>query len=983
MRLWLVCLLVIFFNSLSAQTYWQQHVATKINVLLDDKQHFLHGFEELTYTNNSNDTLKYLYIHLWPNAYKHEYTPFAKQLEQNGNTSFYHATKAQRGYIDSLDFKVDGKEVEVNSSLATPDIALLTLQQPLLPHAQLKLTTPFRVKIPEVFSRMGHTGQAYYISQWFPKPAVYDAKGWHPMSYLDQGEFFSEFGSYEVDITLPKNYVLLATGNLTTSSETAWLDSMAHVPDSMFQNEAYFPLSSSAYKTVHFSENNVHDFAWFADKRYIVRKDTMANGNKEPLQIYTAFLPTYLDNWSKAINHIKGTIAGYGKLVEQYPYQSVKVVSGDLNAGGGMEYPTITVIDNSSSNMLKRVIVHEVGHNWFYGMLASNERDFPWMDEGLNTFYEQKVIASMPIDSPVSKSLFEVKEDLWYYELASIHADQPIKQSATQFGNINYGTDIYHKSNLFLQWLEQYMGPKDFEKAMHAYFTNWQLKHPYPDDFKQSMQANTTKDINWWFQDLLATVEPIDYKIKKIRTIGDSVAVTVVNKGQGIRSIQLKQYFKNGNVTQAWTPLFEHQTTVMLAGNNWDKIVIDSIIPDVQSGNNIYTRYGLFHKFKIQLKPIFGIKKPYHYPLYMTPILGYNQYNGFMFGLGIHNMSIPESKFRMLLAPMYAVGNNSITGGGSIGYALYPKATFKEIMLQVDGKSYAFNTINGTSLKYNRLSPSVSFLIDNRVPHSPIDRTLTLRGYFINEQKLNTAVVSNPEYSGIQQYYSLNYLHQNARTHNPFSYVANVQGSANFIKSELLATFKVDYNKPNKWLNVTGYIGKYISIGKDVDKRYWLNPIHTGYNDYTYDHTYVGRNETNGMFAQQVHTALGGFHFPQAMALYPSNNWLGTMALESTLPGIKNLVTAYMNVGLTPNLNPTYTNRRNNTMFYESGLKVTLMQQFVQVYIPIFLSNDFQNYLSNNYEKKDRLAKSISFVFDINKVNALTATTSYLRTKTH
>jgi hypothetical protein len=229
----------------------------------------------------------------------------------------------------------------------------------------------------------------------------------------------------------------------------------------------------------------------------------------------------------------------------------------------------------------------------------------------------------------------------------------------------------------------------------------------------------------------------------------------------------------------------------------------------------------------------------------------------------------------------------------------------------------------------------------------------------------------------------LNYLHQNARTHNPFSYVANVQCSANFIKSELLATFKVDYNKPNKWLNVTGYVGKYISIGNDVDKRYWLNPIHTGYNDYTYDHTYVGRNETNGMFAQQVHTTLGGFHFPQAMALYPSNNWLGTMALESTLPGITNLVTAYLNVGLTPNLNPTYTNRKNNTMFYESGLKVTLMQQFVQVYIPIFLSNDFQNYLSNNYEKKDRLAKSISFVFDINKVNPLTATTNYLRTKTH
>ena len=208
--------------SATARNYWQQKVNTRIDVRLDDNKHILHGYEEMTYTNNSPDTLHYIYMHLWANAYKHDHTTFAEQQATNKSTTFYYSKPSERGYIDSLQFTIDGQNVDYHSTENVPDIARIDLTTPILPGQEVKIISPFRVKIPKVFSRLGHTGQAYFISQWFPKPAVYDLKGWHPIPYLDQGEFFSEIGSYDVNITLPKNYIVMSTGNCTDESETRW-----------------------------------------------------------------------------------------------------------------------------------------------------------------------------------------------------------------------------------------------------------------------------------------------------------------------------------------------------------------------------------------------------------------------------------------------------------------------------------------------------------------------------------------------------------------------------------------------------------------------------------------------------------------------------------------------------------------------------------------------------------------------------------------
>src|SRR5689334_12938109 len=197
------CILLFIVSSLTAtaqHSYWQQQVNFVIDVTLNDTDHTLNAFEKIEYINNSPDTLHFIWFHLWPNAFKNDQTAFTEQEIQNGRTDFYFSDREQRGYINRLDFRINGQPVRTEDHPQYIDIIRLILPSPLAPGERINIETPFHVKIPYNFSRGGHVEQSYQITQWFPKPAVYDRTGWHPIPYLDQGEFYSDFGNYDVRV---------------------------------------------------------------------------------------------------------------------------------------------------------------------------------------------------------------------------------------------------------------------------------------------------------------------------------------------------------------------------------------------------------------------------------------------------------------------------------------------------------------------------------------------------------------------------------------------------------------------------------------------------------------------------------------------------------------------------------------------------------------------------------------------------------------
>jgi len=409
LRLTFLLPIAILFASSTAfsQNYWQQEVNYKIDVELDDENHMLKAFEEFEYINNSMDGLDTIYMHVWPNAYKNGETALAKQQYGDKKQVLKYGSDKIKGYIDSLDFKVDGEQVKWEYHPEFIDVCYLVLNKPLQPGKQIIVSTPFRVKIPSgSISRLGHIKQSYQITQWYPKPAVYDENGWNAFPYLNQGEFYSEYGTFDVSITLPDNYVVGATGDLRTDSEISFLNGRAKTTATNVEKGTNytefgdvigrngFPASSATKKTIRYTQKNVHDFAWFADKRFNVLKSQVELPHSgRMVTSWAMYTENEADLWIKASEYLNDAIYYYSLWNGDYPYNNVTAVDGTISAGGGMEYPNVTVIGGSGNDyQLEVVIVHEVGHNWFYGQLGTNERVHGWMDEGMNTLNEVRYI---------------------------------------------------------------------------------------------------------------------------------------------------------------------------------------------------------------------------------------------------------------------------------------------------------------------------------------------------------------------------------------------------------------------------------------------------------------------------------------------------------------------------------------------------------------------------------------------------------------
>ncbi|MGZ3885069.1 MAG: M1 family metallopeptidase [Bacteroidia bacterium] len=553
----MTCSLFAQHQNQDDEQYFQQEVNYKINVKLNDATHELSASEEIVYVNNSSTDLTFIYFHLWPNAYKNQNTALAKQLLENGETSFYFSKPEERGYIDSLDFKVNGAAVKVEADPQYIDICKLILNEPLKKGASVTITTPFHVKLPSAkFSRLGHDGQAYYITQWYPKPAVYDLQGWHQMPYLNQGEFYSEFGSFDVSITVPKNYLLAATGDrIDAAEEEQWLNGKVKETEELirdkklYDHRSPFPASSAETKTIRFKQSRVHDFAWFADKRFHVLKDRI-NLINSPRQVDTWIF--FTDNeaslWKDALEYVNDATLFYSFQNGDYPYNHVTAIDGTIAAGGGMEYPNITIIGESREKfILETTIVHEVGHNWFYGILGTNERQFPAMDEGINSFYEMRYIQGKYPEKKLTDllgrdstfKLFGLNKfrQKAYYKLSYLLAarkntDQPINLPADRFTDYNYGAIVYCKTAIVFDYLMNSVGSEKFDEAMHFYFEHWKFKHPTPQNLMNTLEYYCSTKLDWFLNDLVLSNKKLDYKItgsKKLATGG--YEVTVKNKG--------------------------------------------------------------------------------------------------------------------------------------------------------------------------------------------------------------------------------------------------------------------------------------------------------------------------------------------------------------------------------------------------------------------------------------------------------------------
>ncbi|MEJ8843081.1 M1 family metallopeptidase [Lacibacter sp. H375] len=931
MKYILSLLLLIVTNFLHAQQpYWQQQVNFKLDVTINDAEHSLDGFAKIDYINNSPDTLRYIWFHLWPNAYRTDRTAFSDQLLENGRTDFYFSNSEDRGYINRLDFRVNSVLAKTEDHPQHIDIIKVLLPQPLAPGASIELTTPFHVKLPKNFSRGGHVGKSYQVTQWYPKPAVYDRYGWHPVPYLDQGEFYSEFGNYEVKITLPKSYVVLSTGNLQNREELQWLKDKAKFDEPQQNSKTKKPapvtkkttkplpvtINNEETKTLFYTQNNIHDFAWFADKKYLVRYDTIQLNNNRVVDVFTAFSAESKSVWKNSARMVKDAVRFRSNTIGEYPYNTVAAVEAKMGFEGGMEYPCITAITPMSTEKnLESVIEHEVGHNWFQGMIANNEQVYPWFDEGINSYYDKLFEKELSRYKPIAKKKKIVQlnaDDAMFLEtFERMHLAQPLSTTADSLTEANYSLIAYEKGAQFMQLLENELGRDVFIKAMQQYFEQWKYKHPYPSDLKASLEKSSGKNLDSAFA-LLHQQSSLQPPAKKKLRIAPFAA-------------------NNTNSTNA---------------------------------------------------------------LIVAPMAGINMYDGFMIGAALTNYTFPPTKFQFIVAPMYGTKSKQLNGIARASYTMYPSKTFQRITLAVNALKFSTNDFVDTANQkyitgFRKIAPSLKLVFAEKNPRSTRERFIQWKTFLLDEDDLRFRSDTFPNgnrYTEISTTSARRYLNQlrfviqNTRVLYPYRGELMAEQTKDFVRLAFTGNYYFNYNE-KLGADIRVFAGKFIYLGeRTVSKRFGTDPYHLnlsapkGYEDYTYSNYFIGRNEFEGFASQQMMMRDGGFKVRTDMLankIGKTDDWLMALNFSTDIPDQINILNilpfrvplkVYMDIG-------TYAdawkaNAEGSKVLYNAGLQLSLFKNTINIYAPLLYSKPYKDYFLSTITEK-RFLKNISFTIDI------------------
>jgi hypothetical protein len=963
-----------------AQNEWQQTVNYKIDVQLDDVHHLLDGHVEMEYINNSPDALNYIFIHLWANAYDNAKTALGKQLYQTGNTILKYDNDSLKGCIAQLDFKINGQATTWQYDPKYKDIAVIYLATPLLSGGSLKITSPFQVKIPSGdISRLGHIGQSYQITQWYPKPAVYDKNGWHAMPYLNQGEFYSEYGSYDVKITLPNNYIVGSTGDLQNEDEKNFLRTKSAETQSYLgdidtkeRDKNEFPPSSSTFKTLHYKQSKVHDFAWFADKRFLVLQDEVKMPHSgRMVTTYAMFTPKNANLWRNASEYIKDGTYYYSLWNGDYPYNQVTAVDGTISAGGGMEYPNVTVIGNSSNaEQLEIVIVHEVGHNWFYGILGSNERDHGWMDEGLNTLNEIRYIQTKyPGNTRLSDQVLNGKfhfdhldyhdqADFSFQAITKFGEDQPIETKSEDFMGLNYGIVMYQKTGLVFHYLKSYLGDELFDKCMSAYFEKWKFRHPQPEDLKQVLEETSGKNLDWLFHDLIQTTNHLDYKLCKVKSVGGQTEVVVKNSGQVNGPIPVTLTNDQKDTTTVWFEPGTGKRTILVPGV-FTRASIDPTnhVPEINRQNNTIRTSKVFKKLEpIKLERFAGDSEPQSTNLFFLPVLGYNQGDNLMLGAAIHNIGVTNNPFQFYVAPMYSFNRQFVSGVADLHYTFLPKRFVKQTKLGVGGRTFKLEDVRkGNNNFYSAITPYLIMKLGNRLNNTPWAHEVFIKGLFRQDEPLSSP--NQQSYGGYVNY-TLDFFRADHQWETKFrgDYHRNEQLNTNATRGMITSTYRFRYlrNTMKKWLELRVFAGKVFDI-KNANQTNGLNSLalsgSSGAQDLFFDDMMFNRSLTPAAEYTMRSGNQGGFGSTSSYG--NSNDWMMTGRLYMDLP-LKLLSSGpYLDYGLISNGTSTET-------AWNFGYTLRIRKVF-QLSLPIFMSSNLENSFSSaDYLKRIRVMVNLN-----------------------
>ena len=525
-------LILLAFCSLTySQNYWQQSVNYKMEVDIDVKTFKYSGRQDLLYTNNSPDSLKKVFYHLYFNAFQPGSEMSVRvKTGKDKNTRFDIDIDSLRpdeiGYLKVFNLKQDG--VTLKNELSETILEVL-LSDPLGPGESTRLTLDFEGQVPKLVRRAGRNsaeGVALSMAQWYPKIAEYDYEGWNAEPYLGR-EFHGVWGDFDVTLTIDKKYIVAASGYLQNP------DNVGH---------GYSDSKGKAKKGKlkwHFVAPKVHDFTWSADPDYV--HDTFKGPNDVMLHFFYKDNAQYNENWKNLQPKTAELMRFYNQTIGEYPYKQYTVAQG---GDGGMEYAMLTLITgNRNFDSLVGVTAHELAHSWFQHVLATNEMKYEWMDEGFTTY-----ISTLAEDEVLNKNNFFPLERSYnnYLYLALSGKEEPQQTNANRYEyNLAYELSAYSKGAVFLGQLGYVIGADKLAKTLKEYYRLHKFQHPSPNDFRRIAERVSGIQLKWYLTDWTQTIKTIDYGIKSVEGDETKTIIKIERIGSMPMPLEILVNFKD------------------------------------------------------------------------------------------------------------------------------------------------------------------------------------------------------------------------------------------------------------------------------------------------------------------------------------------------------------------------------------------------------------------------------------------------------
>jgi hypothetical protein len=528
---------------------WQQRVKYVMEIEMNVKNNRFTGKQTLSYTNNSPDTLKKVFYHLYWNAFQPN-SMMDKRNRALGQTIIFnqpdwddriqdrilHLSPEEIGYQKIVSLKMNGV---MQSFKMEETILEVGLSKPILPNSTVHFEMEFEAQVPLQIRRSGRdnpeTKVRYSMSQWYPEICEYDYEGWHATPYVGR-EFYGVWGDFDISIHIDKSYILGATGYLQNPQEIGY---GYEAEDSKVSRPAGENL------TWHFVAPNVHDFVWAADPEFKHVSKKMRNDLTMHLLYKTTTSPEkswlhILDVFGQALPYIEKT---YGP----YPYKQYSFIQG---GDGGMEYPMATLLHDASGYM------HEFMHSWYQGMMGTNELKYPWMDEGFTNYAAARNWGFLNKDTS-SDQTFKTDYDDYFSLARSRDIQEPMTTFADYFStNVGYSLSSYSKGSVFLSQLGYIVGQSALDNILLEYYHEWRFKHPNADDFFRIAEKVSNMQLEWYQDFWIKSIKKIDYGIDSLWEINGRTKIRLRMIGQVPMPIDLLIQFKDGTKEMAYIPLY-------------------------------------------------------------------------------------------------------------------------------------------------------------------------------------------------------------------------------------------------------------------------------------------------------------------------------------------------------------------------------------------------------------------------------------------